>query len=140
MPRTTRLRTPEDAFDQIPLSALPLGRPPRIMFHAGDVNLNRAISLAAAAKSHGADEILVVAPCIMKPATQDMLIKVIGMVASATTLPVYYYYYPSLYNVDFPMAREIILPRLSPPHAAFPQGHVPLDARANKPLPCRCPS
>lgn len=100
-----------DAFDQIPISGLPLGRPPRIMFHAGDVSLDRAVSLGREAKGHGADEILVVAPCIMRPATQEMLIKVIGMVAAAADLPTYYYYYPALYNVDFPMVRLCMLRR-----------------------------
>jgi len=53
----------------------------------------------------GADKILIVAPCIMRPESNDMLVKVIGMIAGqAPNTPAWYYYYPSLYNVDFPAA------------------------------------
>ena len=51
---------------------------PRIMFHVGDVAVERALVLARAALEFRADAVLIVAPCIMKPATQEMLIRVIG--------------------------------------------------------------
>jgi len=110
--------------------------------------------LAREARSAGADALLIVAPCIMRPATVQMLAevnsrfncthiqrhscfpsyiqhhhavvanawivllpslhrhhaayaplcgKVIGMVANESTLPSFYYHYPALYGVDFPM-------------------------------------
>ena len=40
----------------------------------------------------------------MRPATLDMLVDVVGLVAAAAApLPSYYYHYPKLYNVDFPI-------------------------------------
>jgi len=56
---------------------------PKLLFHAGDTALVRAVELARQAQQYGADEILIVAPCIMKPATLDVLIEVIGLVAAA---------------------------------------------------------
>jgi N-acetylneuraminate lyase len=79
-------------------------QPPKLMFNAGDVNLHRSQDLARAAVKYGADAVLVLPPCIMKPGTLSMLVKVVGMVAAAALpLPVWYYHYPKLYNVDFTM-------------------------------------
>ena len=65
------------AVDKLP--ARNYGRErPRIMFHVGDVAIERALILARAAVEFRADAVLIVAPCIMKPATQEMLIRVIG--------------------------------------------------------------
>eukprot|EP00041_Stephanoeca_diplocostata_P011483 m.190368 g.190368 ORF g.190368 m.190368 type:complete len:344 (-) comp18557_c0_seq1:129-1160(-) len=92
------------AVDALPPSSLPLGRKPKIMFHAGDIAVERAVALAQAADTV-ADSILIVAPCIMKPDSLDMLVRVIGIIAAAApNCPAYYYHYPSLYTVDFPMA------------------------------------
>eukprot|EP00038_Savillea_parva_P021200 m.33728 g.33728 ORF g.33728 m.33728 type:complete len:348 (+) comp5052_c0_seq2:4-1047(+) len=100
--RVQVLQAWRDAVDNLPASSLPLGRRPFIMFHAGDVAVTRAVELAAEAAAVKADSILVVAPCIMKPATLDMLVSVLERVSSAApSLPLYYYHYPSLYNVDF---------------------------------------
>ena len=70
---------------------------PRLLFHSGDVNVQRAQAsfltrasviyprkidilnmqdLTRAAASAGADAVLIVAPCIMKPASLDMLVEV----------------------------------------------------------------
>ena len=93
------------ALDALPARPPPAYRPrPRLMFHAGDIALQRAKQLAAAAQAHGADAILVVAPCIMRPASLDVLVRVISDIAAqAPRIPSWYYHYPSLYNVDFPM-------------------------------------
>lgn len=41
----------------------------------------------------------------MKPATPGMLLRVLRLVSnSAPQLPLYYYHYPALYTVDFPIA------------------------------------
>ena len=76
------------------LDALPaaIGSKPKILFHAGDVAVERAVALAKAA-SGVADEILIVSPCIMKPGTPDMLLEVLGLVsAAAATTPAWYYH------------------------------------------------
>lgn len=76
------------------LDALPaaVGSKPKILFHAGDVAVERAVALAKAA-SGVADEILIVSPCIMKPGTPDMLLEVLGLVsAAAPTTPAWYYH------------------------------------------------
>ena len=93
------------ALDSLDPAISPHHRIPQLIFHAGDTALERAIGLATAARDIKADGILIVAPCIMKPTTLDMLVKVIGMVASAAgpTMPAWYYHYPALYGVDFPM-------------------------------------
>jgi N-acetylneuraminate lyase len=91
------------------------------MFHAGDVAVVRAVQLATEAEAARADSLLVVAPCIMRPATLGMLVDVLASVsAAAPTLPMYYYHYPSLYNVDFSIAELLsyattsgALPRLA---------------------------
>ena len=95
------------ALDALPpRAAPPATRPkPLLLFHAGDVGVRRAAKLAAAAEANGADALLIVAPCIMRPATLEMLVQVIGTVAAAApSLPAWYYHYPKLYTVDFSMA------------------------------------
>lgn len=78
---------------------------PAIMFHVGDVALERAQVLARGAQRLGADSILIVAPCIMRPATMEMLLQVLGIIAGeAPDLPAVYYHYPALYTVDFPVS------------------------------------
>jgi len=108
--RIQTLRAWRAALDALDPSISPHGRVPRLMFHAGDTALDRAIELAKAAKAANADAILIVAPCIMRPATIEMLLEVIGLVADAAGgLPSWYYHYPSLYNVDFPIAEFLTL-------------------------------
>jgi len=102
--RITVLTEWRRALDALPNRVSPLRPKPRLMFHAGDINIQRAQALAKAAGPAGADAILIVSPCIMRPATLDMLVKIIGMIAAESPLPSFYYHYPALYNVDFPMA------------------------------------
>jgi dihydrodipicolinate synthase/N-acetylneuraminate lyase len=81
---------------------------PKILFHAGDTSIAKAQYLASESEKNGADWILLVAPCIMRPATLDDLIKTMGTIASkAPNLPMIYYHYPALYGVDFDMAGTI---------------------------------
>lgn len=83
---------------------LPEESRPQLIFHAGDVNIPGAQKLASQSKNRGADAILIVAPCIMKPATMDDLVASIKAIAEkAPTLPSIYYHYPELYTVDFKM-------------------------------------
>jgi len=102
--RLTVLKAWREALDALPTREAPLRPRPRLMFHAGDINIPRAQVLAREARSAGADALLIVAPCIMRPATVQMLAEVIGMVANESTLPSFYYHYPALYGVDFPMS------------------------------------
>ena len=68
------------ALDALPSRPPPAYRPrPRLMFHAGDIAVERAKQLAAAAQAHGADAILIVAPCIMRPASLDVLVRVLSL-------------------------------------------------------------
>ena len=76
---------------------------PQILFHAGDISITKAQVLASQAKENGADAILIVSPCIMKPKTLDELVQTIKVIAAETSLPAVYYHYPALYNVNFPM-------------------------------------
>ena len=76
---------------------------PKILFHSGDVSVANAQYLSANAENAGADWILIVAPCIMRPATIDDLVTTLGSIASQSTLPMIYYHYPALYGVDFNM-------------------------------------
>ena len=77
---------------------------PQLLFHAGDTSIAAAQNLARQSKERGADAILIVAPCIMKPGTMDALVDAIGAVAKeAPQLPSIYYHYPELYGVDFKM-------------------------------------
>jgi N-acetylneuraminate lyase len=76
---------------------------PKILFHSGDVSVANAQYLSANAENAGADWILIVAPCIMRPATIDDLVTTLGSIASQSTLPMIYYHYPALYGVDFDM-------------------------------------
>lgn len=86
------------------IDALPVAQRPQLLFHAGDVSIAAAQHLAEQSVSHGADAMLIVAPCIMRPATIDALVMSIKAVADkAPTLPVIYYHYPELYGVDFKM-------------------------------------
>lgn len=92
------------ALDALPAASLgPRGVKPTLLFHSGDTSVAAAQELTAAAKSHGADQILIVAPCIMKPPDLAGLVKTIGAIAAKSSLPAIYYHYPSLYGVDFPM-------------------------------------
>lgn len=86
------------------IDALPAVQRPQLIFHAGDVNIPAAQHLAEKSESHGADAILIVAPCIMRPGTLDDLVKSIQVVAAkAPRLPSVYYHYPELYGVSFKM-------------------------------------
>lgn len=101
--RLATLRAWRTAIDALPPRTPPLSAKPIILFHAGDVALERAVTLASEAAAY-ADQLLVVAPCIMRPADNTMLTRVIGMVAAAAPkLPVWYYFYPKLYNVALPI-------------------------------------
>ena len=78
---------------------------PKILFHAGDTSIAKAQYLTSESKKNGADWILLVAPCIMRPATLDDLITTLQTIASkAPDLPMIYYHYPALYGVDFDMS------------------------------------
>jgi len=90
------------ALDKLPHRSAPLRPRPRLIFHAGDVSVRQAQALARQSAAAGADAVLIVAPCIMKPSSTEMLTKVIGLIANETSLPAFYYHYPALYNVDFP--------------------------------------
>lgn len=86
------------------LDAIPVAHRPQLLFHAGDVNIPAAQHLASQSKARGADAILIVAPCIMRPASIDALVSSIKVVAEkAPDLPAIYYHYPELYGVSFPM-------------------------------------
>ena len=86
------------------VNALPADiKKPKILFHSGDVNVANAQYLSSKAEKYGADWILVVAPCIMRPATLDDLVTTLGTISSESTLPMIYYHYPALYGVDFDM-------------------------------------
>lgn len=76
---------------------------PQILFHAGDISITSAQELASKSKEYGADAILIVSPCIMKPKTLDELVQTIKVIAAESDLPSIYYHYPDLYTVDFPM-------------------------------------
>jgi len=97
------LRAWRDGLAKQAPRAQPLRARPRLVFHAGDVNIQRAQALARAAARTGADAILVVAPCIMKPGTLSLLLRVFGSICGQSKLPCFYYHYPGLYNVDFNM-------------------------------------
>merc|ERR1719359_1776735 len=85
---------------------MPAAHRPQLLFHAGDVNIPAAQHLASQSKAHGADAILIVAPCIMRPASIEDLVSSIKVVAEkAPDLPAIYYHYPELYGVQFPMDR-----------------------------------
>jgi len=86
------------------LDSIPAAQRPQLLFHAGDVSIAAAQHLAEQSRSHGADAILIVAPCIMRPNTLDDLVKSIKDVADkAPGLPAIYYHYPELYGVNFKM-------------------------------------
>ncbi len=76
---------------------------PTILFHSGDVSVANAKYLTAQAAPHGADEILIVSPMVMRPATLPDLVDVLRDVAAQSPLPMFYYHYPALYGVDFNM-------------------------------------
>jgi len=101
--RLAALRAWRKALDKLPARPAPMRPRPRLLFHSGDVNVQRAQDLTRAAASAGADAVLIVAPCIMKPASLDMLVEVIGLIANETALPAFYYHYPALYQVNFSM-------------------------------------
>ena len=82
---------------------LPEATRPAILFHVGDVSIAAAQNLATQADDRGADAILIVSPCIMKPPTVQDLVFTIRDIAKFSKLPAIYYHYPGLYNVDFPM-------------------------------------
>ena len=56
---------------------------PTILFHSGDVSVANAKYLTAQAAPHGADEILIVSPMVMRPATLPDLVDVLRVVAGA---------------------------------------------------------
>lgn len=86
------------------LNGIPASRRPQLIFHAGDVNIPAAQHLASESKARGADAILIVAPCIMRPGSIEDLVSSIQAVAEkAPDLPAVYYHYPELYGVSFPM-------------------------------------
>ena len=98
--RIAALRRWRAALDRLPPAMSPHNQRVRIMFHAGDTAVVRAVELASRAQ-HLADSLLVVPPCIMKPATVGMLVRVLGLVsAAAPALPLHLYHYPALYGVD----------------------------------------
>ena len=77
---------------------------PQILFHAGDISIAAAQTLASKSKEYGADAILIVSPCIMKPPTvQDLVSTIKSIAGMAPSLPSVYYHYPALYTVDFKM-------------------------------------
>lgn len=86
------------------LDAFPKAQRPQLLFHAGDVSIEKGRYLASKSKAHGADAILIVAPCIMKPSSvSDLVSSIKAVAAEAPELPSIYYHYPELYGVDFPM-------------------------------------
>lgn len=88
--RVATLHAWRTALDSLPASRF--SAKPKILFHAGDVAVERAVALAKAAAGV-ADEILIVAPCIMKPGTPEMLLEVLAMVsAAAPVTPAWYYH------------------------------------------------
>lgn len=76
---------------------------PTILFHSGDVSVANAKYLTSQARQRGADEILVVSPMVMRPATLEDLVDVMKDIAAQSDLPMFYYHYPELYGVDFNM-------------------------------------
>jgi len=87
------------------IDQLPAGARPQLLFHSGDVSISAAQYLTGRATEAGADAVLIVSPCIMKPSTIEGLVDTIQAIASkAPSLPAIYYHYPELYSVDFDMA------------------------------------
>ena len=76
---------------------------PTILFHSGDVSVANAKYLTSQAAARGADEILIVSPMVMRPATLPDLVDVLQDIAAQSSLPMFYYHYPALYGVDFNM-------------------------------------
>ena len=60
---------------------------PKILFHAGDISIAAAQELASKSKAYGADAILIVSPCIMKPNTLGGLVETIKVIAAESELP-----------------------------------------------------
>jgi N-acetylneuraminate lyase len=86
------------------IDAVPADRRPQLLFHSGDVSIAAAQHLTEQSVAYGADAVLIVAPCIMRPGTLNELVESIKAVADkAPTLPVIYYHYPELYGVNFDM-------------------------------------
>ena len=78
------------------------------MFHAGHNDVNIAKSLAASAEKLGADSVLVVSPCVFKPATVTELVAILSDIAAAAPkTPFWYYHYPGLYGVDFKISEVL---------------------------------
>jgi N-acetylneuraminate lyase len=78
----------------------------KVIVHVGDTCLKTAKALAADAQKNGADGIAAVAPFFFKPADMKAMIDFMADVASsAPKLPFYYYHYPELTGVDFPMVK-----------------------------------
>ena len=81
------------------IDALPKESRPKLLFHSGDISITAAQSLTRQAQAAGADSILLVAPCIMRPSSLEALVETIRVIAAeAPALPVYYYHYPQLYG------------------------------------------
>lgn len=78
----------------------------KVIVHVGHTCLKAARELASDAQKNGADAIAAVAPYYFKPHDTDQLIDFLSSVASAAPkLPFYYYHYPEMTGVSFPMVR-----------------------------------
>merc|ERR1719223_1773095 len=80
------------------------------MFHVGDDSIENAKYLAKNAEAVGVDYILIVSPCIFKPASSLELLEILDEVAAAApNTPSFYYHYPGVYGVDFKMQEYLQL-------------------------------
>ena len=78
----------------------------KVIVHVGHTCLKAARELASDAQKNGADAIAAVAPYYFKPHDTDQLIDFLSSVASAAPkLPFYYYHYPEMTGVAFPMVK-----------------------------------
>jgi N-acetylneuraminate lyase len=75
--RLTLLSVWRKAIDQLDVKDRP-----KLLFHAGDVSVANAQYLAEKSEEYGADWILLVAPCIMRPPTLDALVDTLSAIAS----------------------------------------------------------
>ena len=78
----------------------------KVIVHVGHTCLRSAKALASDAQKTGADAISAVAPYYFKPKDMEQLIAFLAKVAAAAPkLPFYYYHYPELTGVSFPMVK-----------------------------------